>query len=82
MNLENNNKLYKTSRKCDNKQQYKNILEAAMVSNLEGFTDNSSMSPSPLMAVKNISARKSIRQFTELLEGKNKTASCRLGAAK
>ena len=30
--LENNNKLYKQSGKCDNQQQFKDILEGAMVS--------------------------------------------------
>ena len=39
--LENIKKLYKQAGKCDDQQQFKDILEAAMVSTPEGFTDNS-----------------------------------------
>ena len=42
---ENIKKLYKQAGKCDNKQQFKDITEAAMVSTPEGFTDNSPISP-------------------------------------
>ena len=37
--------LYKTAGKCDYQPQYKDVLEAAMVSNNERFTDNSPMTP-------------------------------------
>ena len=43
--LENIKKLYKQAGKYDNQKQLKNILEAAMVSNTEVFTDNSTISP-------------------------------------
>ena len=36
-------KLYKSSVKCDDQQQYKAIIESAMVSTPEGFTDNCPM---------------------------------------
>ena len=39
--LQNINKLYKHAGKCDDQQQFKDILEAAMVSTPEGFTNNS-----------------------------------------
>ena len=37
--LENVNKLYKTTGKCDDKKQYKAIFEASLVSTPEGFTE-------------------------------------------
>ena len=43
--LENIKKLYKQDGKCDDHQQFKDILEAAMVSTPEGFTENSPISP-------------------------------------
>ena len=64
----------------DNQQQYKAILEAAMVSTPEGFTDNSTISPSQYVIVKNPGARKSIRKFSEALEVKYKTPVRRLCA--
>ena len=39
--LENTNKLYKYAGKCDYQQQYKAIIEAAMVYNPKGLTENS-----------------------------------------
>ena len=39
--LENINKLYTSDGKWDNQQQYKDILEAAMVSTTERFTEKS-----------------------------------------
>ena len=38
--LENIKKLYKQSGKCDDQQQFKDILEAAMFSTPDGITDN------------------------------------------
>ena len=39
--LQNINRLYKHDGKCDNQQQLKDIIEAAMVSNPGGFSNNS-----------------------------------------
>ena len=39
--LENIKKIYKQAVKCDNQQQFKDILEAVMVSTPGGFTDDS-----------------------------------------
>ena len=61
--LENIKKLYRTTGKCDDQQQYKAILETAIVSTPEEFTDNSPMSPSQSVTVKKPSARKPLRQF-------------------
>ena len=43
--LENIKKLYKQAGKCDYQQKFKDILESAMVSIPEGFTDESPISP-------------------------------------
>ena len=72
--LENIKKLYKYSGKSDEQQHYKAIIEAAMVYNLEGFIDNSPISPSQFVTVKNPSAGKSLRQFLYTLEVKYNTA--------
>ena len=50
--LENIKKLYKYYGKCEDQQQYKDIIEAAMVPTPEGFTDNSPISPGQYMTVK------------------------------
>ena len=71
--LENIEKLYEYSGKCDYQQQYKSILEASMVYNPEGFTDNCQMSPRQYMTSKKHSAIKSLRQILEALEVKPKT---------
>ena len=53
-----------------------------MVSTTDRFTDKSPMSTGPPMIVKNHSARKPLRLFTEVFYFKEKTAVCRVGAAK
>ena len=53
-----------------------------MVSTSEGFTDNSLISYGPSVTVRNPSAKKLLRQFNEVLDVKQKTAVCRLGADK
>ena len=53
-----------------------------MVSNTEVLTENSPMSPSQYVNVKNPSARKSTHQFSEALEVKPKIDVCGLGDAK
>ena len=50
--LENIKKLYKTEGKCDDKQQYKAIIEAEMVSTPEGSTKNIPMTPNPYLSTK------------------------------
>ena len=68
------NKVYKHAGKCDNQQQFKYIIEAAMV-----CTPISPMISSP---VKKPIARKSLCLFTSILDVKYKTATRLFGAAK
>ena len=58
------------------------MIEAALVSKPEGCTGNSTMTPNPYVSNKKHSARKPIRQFTDILDVKLKTAVCGFGAAK
>ena len=49
--LENIQKLYKYAGKCDDQHKYNSIIEAAMVSTTEIFTDNSPISYVPYVTV-------------------------------
>ena len=66
----------------DYQQRYKAILEAAMVSIPDRFTENSPMPPSQSMTVNNPNARKLLRQLLDALNVKPKTAVRRFCAAK
>ena len=79
--LENIKRLYKQSGKCDGQQQIKDILEAAIVSTPEGFTNKSPISPMTSSPVKKPSAQKSLCMFTNVLGVNEKTAYRRVGAA-
>ena len=79
--LENIKKIYKQAGKCDDQQQFKDILGDTMVSTPGGFIDNSPLSPMTSSPVKKPSAQKSLRMFTNLLDVK-KIAYCQVGAAK
>ena len=74
--LQNIKKVYKHASKCDNQKQFKDILEVAMVSTPEGFTNNSPISPMTPTPVKKQSARKSLCLFNTIIDVKNKTAIC------
>ena len=52
-----------------------------MISTPKGFTENSPMSPEPSAFSKNNGSRKSLGQFTEVLDVKQKTVVRSLGAA-
>ena len=80
--LQNIKKLYKYARKCDNQKKFKDIIEAAMVSNSLGFTNKNPISPTTPKKVNKKSARKSLCIFTNILYVKNKTSICRVGGAK
>ena len=58
--LQNIKKLYKHAGKCNDQQKFKDILGDAMVSNPEGFTDNSPRSPRIPTPVKKQSDKKSL----------------------
>ena len=75
-------KIHKLDSKCDDQQQYKEIIESSMVSNNEGFTDNSPMSYGPSVTAKQPNASKSLLQLSETLDVKPKTSIHRLCAAK
>ena len=69
--------IYKQAVKCDYQQQFKHILEEAMVSTPEGFTDKSPISTMTSTPVKKPSARKSLCLFTNILDvKKNCYPSC------
>ena len=80
--MESINRLNKNSGKLDNQQQYKSIIEAAMVSTSEWFYVNSPMSPSHSVIVKKSTAIKSIPWFPEAFDINHKTDVLRLCAAK
>ena len=65
--LENIKILYKQAGKCDDQQQFKDILEADMVSTTEGFTEISPISPRTSSPSKKPSAQKSLCMFTNVL---------------
>ena len=71
--LQNINNLYKHASKCNNQQQFKDIIEASMFSTPKGFTNNGPRYPMTSTPVKKQSARKSLCIFTNILEVKTKT---------
>ena len=80
--LENIKKLYKSALKSDAQHQYKEIVESAMVSTPEEFTENSPMSSSQSVTMKKTSTIKSLRQFFYILEFKPNTDVRRFCAPK
>ena len=79
---EQHKKIYQHAGKYDDQQNLKDILDAAMVSTPYGVTDNSPNVPMKSTAVKKPSARKSMCLFTNILDGKPKTAKNCIVAAK
>ena len=51
-------KIYKNAGKCDDQQQYKDIIEAATISAPEGYNEKIMMTPNQSDPTKNTSARK------------------------
>ena len=74
--------IYQHAGKCDDKKNLKNILEAALLSTPEGFTDNSPNLHMKSSPVKTRSARKALCLFTNILDVQPKTAKHRFVAAK
>ena len=70
--IQNIKKLYKHAVKCDNQQQFKDVLEAAMVSTPEGFNDNIPIYTTTSIPVKKPSVKKSLCLFTKNVDVKNK----------
>ena len=73
--LENIKKLFRYAGKYDYQQKFKDILEASMVSTTDKFTDNGITSNGPSVSVKNPSAIKLLRQFSEFLDVKKRLLS-------
>ena len=65
--LENIKKIYKQAGNFDDQKQFKDILEAAMVSTPEGFTNNSPISASTSTPFNKPRAQKSLCMFTNVL---------------
>ena len=74
-------KIIQKAGKCDDQQQFKDILEADMVSTPDGFSKKSSISPMTSTPVKKPRARKWLSIFTNILDVK-KTSTRQVGAAK
>ena len=80
--MNNIKKIYQHAGKSDDQQNFKDIIEAALLSTPEGVTDNRPnvhMTSSP---VKKPSARKSLCLFTNIFDVKPKTTKRRFVAAK
>ena len=74
--------IYQHSGKCDDQQNFKDILEADMVSNLEEITDDSPSFPVIKITVKTLSARKSLPLFTNIFDVQKRISIRTVGAAK
>ena len=73
--LENIKKLYKYAVECDYHQQYKAIIESAIVSTPEEFNYKLPLSLDKSELDKKTSARKSPRQFSNVFDIKQKMLS-------
>ena len=80
--MENLKKLFLKYVKCDNQQQYKYFLEVDLVSTPEGITENSRVSIRTSVTLNNHIAIKSLHQFSEVLDVKQKSAVRKFGSDK
>ena len=78
INVLKTSKIYESAGKCDHQQQYKAIIEKAMVSTPEGFTENIPMYYVTSVTLKQPNTRKSLPQFSEALDVKPNTDARRL----
>ena len=76
--MNNIKKIYQHAGKCDDQHNLKDIIDAAILSTPEGFTDNSPNVHMTSIPVKKPSARKSLSLFTNILAVKPTTAKRRL----
>ena len=79
--MNNIQKIYQHVGKCDDQQNLKDIIDAAILSNTEGFTDNSPNVHMTSTPFKKPSARKSLCLFTNILAVKPTNAKHRFVAA-
>ena len=80
--MNNIKKIYKHAGKCDDQQNLKYIIDAAILSTPEGVADNSPNVHFTSSPVKKPSARKSLCLFTNILAVKPTTSKRRFVAAK
>ena len=80
--MNNIKEIYQHAGKCDDQQNFKDIIDAAMLSTPEGVTDNIPNAPMTLTPVKKPSARKSLCIFTNILDVKPKIEKRHIVAAK
>ena len=80
--MNNIKKIYQHAGKCDDQQNIKDIIDAAILYTPEGVTDNSPNVHMTSTPVKKPSARKSLCLFTNILYVQPKTAQRRFVAAK
>ena len=66
--MNNTKKIYQHAGKCDDEQNLKDIIDAAIISTPEGVTDNSPKVHMTSKPVKKPSARKSLCLFTNILD--------------
>ena len=77
--LGNINSMYESSESCDNKQQYKYIIESFMVSTTTGIANNITVALGVSVTLKNPSARELLSQFSLLLNIKQQNSVHRMG---
>ena len=80
--LNNIKNIYQISGKCDDQQNFKDILEAGIVSTPEEIIEDSPSLSVTQTEIKKPSARKSLRLFTTIFDVKKRTDIRRVGAAK
>ena len=80
--MNNIKEIYQHAGKCDDQQNIKGVLEAALLSTPEGFTYNSPNVHMPSTPVFLKSSRKSLCLFTNILDVQPKTAKRCFVAAK
>ena len=80
--MNNTKKIYQHAGNCDDQQNLKDVLEAALLYNPEGFTDNSPNVHMLSAPVKKPSASKSLCLFTNILDVKPTTEKRRFVSAK
>ena len=80
--MDNIKKIYQHAGKCDDQQNLKDILDAAMVYTTEGVTNDILSLSMTQTTVKRTSAMKSLCLFTNIFDVKKKTAKRRVGAEK
>ena len=80
--MNNIKKIDQHSGKCDDQQNLKDIIDAAILSTPEWVTENSPNAHMTSKPVKKPSARKSLCLFTNILDVQPKTAKRRFVAAK